>query len=212
MAQVVSSTLSGVIGYDLRTVDRENKLRAIEENLELLRLLLEEADRADYIGEQISQLQHGLQCGKFATDSGAEEEVILASLFHDIGHFCTPGKLLMGNVGVAEHEKVGAEFLLALGFSPRIARLVEGHVQAKRYLTWKNESYLAKLSPASKLTLAYQGGPMTEEEARQFEKNPDFHDILKMRTWDEKAKIPNWVVPGLNQYLQVARRHLICRV
>jgi len=52
---------------------------------------------------------------------------------------------------------------------------------------------------------------MTDSEASAFEKTAYFHDILKMRTWDEKAKIPNWKVPGLEFYLPIARRHLLSR-
>lgn len=205
-AKVVSGVTA--IGYDLSAVEREQKQRVLEENLRLLRLLLEAAEHSDYIGESISQLQHALQCGKFAMDSGADEEVILGAFLHDVGHYCTPNKKKMGDCGVAEHEKVGSEFLGALGFSKRVRRLVEGHVLAKRYLTWKNPSYYDKLSPASKTTLQYQGGPMSDEEARQFEKDPLFHEILKLRTWDEKAKMLNWKGPGLELYLPMARRHL----
>ncbi len=37
--------------------------------------------------------------------------------------------------------------------------LIENHVNAKRYLTWKNPAYFAALSEASLQTLTYQGGP-----------------------------------------------------
>ncbi len=40
-------------------------------------------------------------------------------------------------------------------------RLVEYHVQAKRYLTFSQPDYYARLSEASRRTLAYQGGVMT---------------------------------------------------
>lgn len=37
-------------------------------------------------------------------------------------------------VWLAKHDVVGAQFLRELGFSERLSRLVEGHVQAKRYM------------------------------------------------------------------------------
>ncbi len=41
---------------------------------------------------------------------------------------------------------------------------------------------------------------MTPSEARAFEQDPLFDCVLKMRTWDEKAKIVGWVVPPLESY------------
>lgn len=78
----------------------------------------------------------------------------------------------------------------------------------ERYLTFKNPHYLEKLSPASRKTLNYQGGPMTPEEAELFEMDELFHDILKLRSWDEKAKIPNYVVPQIDAYLPMIEKHL----
>ena len=48
-------------------------------------------------------------------------------------------------------------------------------------------SYYKKLSEASKGTLEYQGGPMSEAEVAQFEKDPLKNTIILMRTWDEKV-------------------------
>ena len=56
-------------------------------------------------------------------------------------------------------------FLEEHGCSSRVGKLVEAHVQAKRYLCFKNPKYFARLSDASRGTLAWQGGPMSETEA-----------------------------------------------
>lgn len=64
---------------------------------------------------------------------------------------------MMGEFGVKRHEQLGADFLRSLGFSEKIAQLVENHVQAKRYLTFRYPDYYTKLSEASKQTLIYQG-------------------------------------------------------
>jgi len=108
------------------------------ERAEALLKVLNAASSMDYIGEPISQLEHALQCGKFAADSGADNEVILGALLHDIGHLLVgfesndgPSQQRMGNLGVVNHELVGARFLLRLGFSNKLAQLVCGHVQAK---------------------------------------------------------------------------------
>ena len=44
------------------------------------------------------------------------------------------------------------------------ANLICNHVSAKRYLCWKYPDYHAKLSPASRITLRHQGGPMSSTE------------------------------------------------
>jgi predicted HD phosphohydrolase len=185
----------------------------VDERVREVVRVMQAAIDMDYIGEPISQLEHGLQCAKFAFDAGADDETVLAALFHDIGHFvvfCEDGKKRlalekpvdkMGDMGVAKHEVLGGRYLKALGFSDKTAALVEGHVLAKRYLVWKNQHYSQKLSPASKITLQYQGGPMTTEEAQLFEKSELFDTILKMRTWDDKAKIVGAKVPNLDHWV-----------
>jgi predicted HD phosphohydrolase len=72
-----------------------------------------------------------------------------------------------------------------------MARLVEYHVQAKRYLTLKEAGYYERLSEASRRTLEHQGGVMTVEEAEIFEKDPLCAVSLRMRQWDELAKEMN---------------------
>ena len=60
------------------------------------------------------------------------------------------------SVGVSGHERIGAEYLRRLGFSEKIASLVEAHVAVKRYLTGTDSKYYDGLSNASKLSLKYQ--------------------------------------------------------
>lgn len=56
-----------------------------------------------------------------------------------------------------------------MGFSQRVQEICRGHVQAKRYLCWKDPEYFNKLHEMSKAKLKYQGGPMNEKEAKIFE-------------------------------------------
>jgi len=164
----------------------------------------------EYIGEQITQWEHALQAAYMAKRAGAEEEVIIAALLHDIGHIyalAVHSKDYMGDYGASRHEHVGAEFLLSLGFTPLVASLVRRHVDAKRYLTCVQPSYMNKLSEASKVTLRYQGGPMSREEAERFEQDPLKSTILLMRTWDEKAKIVGWVGPGFDVYAPLLAKY-----
>jgi gamma-butyrobetaine dioxygenase len=74
------------------------------------------------------------------------------------------------------------------------------HVAAKRYLCAVEEPYLAGLSPASVQSLALQGGPMSDVEARAFERLPFATEAIRLRRWDDEAKIPGLEVPGLSHY------------
>ncbi|MDE3254140.1 MAG: phosphohydrolase, partial [Bacteroidota bacterium] len=106
------------------------------------------------------------------------------------------------------HEKLGADYLREKGFSERIAILVESHVAAKRYLTNRNPEYFQKLSAASKETLHFQGGVMTDEEADAFESDPLADLYIKLRYWDEQAKEINVPLPSMERYRQLMEVHL----
>lgn len=155
---------------------------------------------ADYIGEPVSQLEHMSQSAELAIEEGFDDEVILAAFFHDIGHICVMQDTTnsMGGFGVKRHEQIGADFLRSKGFSERLARLVENHVQAKRYLTYQYPEYYHSLSQASKETLTYQGGPMTQEEAKEFVNDPLFEPSIQLRRWDELAKETNMPIIDLD--------------
>jgi 2-amino-1-hydroxyethylphosphonate dioxygenase (glycine-forming) len=178
--------------------------------------LYKEHGGAEYAGEKVSQLEHMAQAAQLAEAEGYDEEVILAAFLHDIGHISESAKgdesmsasRRMGGYGIKDHEELGAEFLREKGFSKKVARLVESHVEAKRYLTYKDPVYYANLSEASKRTLEYQGGPMMAEEATAFEQYPLFDLIIRMRNWDEQAKIEHQPLPDLQHYREMMLHHL----
>jgi len=164
----------------------------------------------DYIGEPVSQLEHMSQAAALAKAEGFDDEVVLAAFFHDIGHLCaeTGEAESMDGMGNVDHEQIGADFLLERGFSERVANLVQGHVIAKRYLTYKYPEYYNRLSDASKATLNFQGGVMTAEEAADFELNPDAELIIRLRYWDDMAKEMNTPVDNIDYLKGIALTHL----
>ena len=171
--------------------------------------ILRRGAAADYIGEPVSQLEHMLQGAHLAEQAKATDDEILGVLLHDIGHLCAgPDAPDMAGLGVVDHERIGADFLRARGFSATVCHLVEGHVQAKRYLVAQRASYAHQLSAASTGTLAFQGGPMTANEAARFERDPLFASLLRVRSWDERAKDAGRSVPGLDHYQPLLERHL----
>lgn len=164
----------------------------------------------DYIGEPVSQLEHMLQAGELARKEGQPDELILAAFFHDLGHLLAFEGVVdhMEGFGVVSHEKLGADLLRDAGFSERMATMVESHVEAKRYLTFKFPAYYDLLSEASKATLDLQGGRMNHEEASAFEKDPLFDLKIKLRYWDDEAKSTESVGQSLHFYRELAEKHL----
>jgi phosphonate degradation associated HDIG domain protein len=172
--------------------------------------LYERYGQADYIGEPVSQIEHMSQSAQLAIEGGYDDEVVLAAFFHDLGHICVQASAeqSMAGYGVKSHEKIGADFLRAKGFPERVARLVENHVQAKRYLTYKYPSYYENLSEASKKTLEFQGGVMSKTEAEVFELDSLFEVSILLRKWDEEAKITNVPLITLELLKEKCRRVL----
>jgi len=152
--------------------------------------LYEKFGTEDYIGEPVSQIEHMSQAAELAIQENCDDEVVLAAFFHDIGHICVQNNpaLKMESFGIKSHEEIGADYLRSHGFSERLAQLVENHVKAKRYLTYKYPEYFEKLSEASKQTLKFQGGVMSKVEANEFERDPLFEASVLLRRWDEEAK------------------------
>ena len=153
--------------------------------------------KADYIGENITQMDHALQSGFLAMEENPNDyEFILAALLHDIGHILNIDgqKLMMDdsksrlNLGVATHEYIGSGYLRSLGFPERICMLISMHVRAKRYLTSTDVKYMDNLSEASYKTMKYQGGMMSMAEAEAFQKNEYFSDAIRIRYIDDYAK------------------------
>jgi len=146
------------------------------------------------IGEKITQIEHGLQAAKMAEDKCYDEEIIIAALLHDIGHILemdtvnAMGNGTTGNLGVKDHEKLGAEYLRKHNFPERVVSMVLNHVNTKRYLVSKNEKYKLELSDASLKTLEFQNGKMTDRECCDFENDPYFKEHLIIRELDDLAK------------------------
>lgn len=172
--------------------------------------LYEKFGDEDYIGEPVSQLEHMSQAAALAKAEGHDDEVILAAFFHDIGHLCAEAGEAesMDGMGNVDHEQIGADYLLERGFSERVANLVQGHVIAKRYLTYKYPEYYNRLSDASKATLNFQGGVMTADEAADFELSPDAELIIRLRYWDDMAKEMNVPVDNIAYLKTIALTHL----
>jgi predicted HD phosphohydrolase len=168
-----------------------------------------------YGGEPVSELAHSLQCADLAEVAGADDELVLASLLHDVGRFAVDPGLIddatespvpAGRCGRGHHD-LGAA-LIAPHVSVRVAWLVRMHVPAKRYLCATEPDYLARLTPVSRHTLGLQGGVMTAQEVAALAAHPWLSAALSLRRWDDEAKVARKATRPLEAWAPLLRRHL----
>jgi phosphonate degradation associated HDIG domain protein len=153
-----------------------------------------------YHGEAVSQAEHALQAADLAEQEGAPDRLVVAALLHDVGHLLEGQDEDLAERGIdGRHEEAGGAWL-ARHFGPEVTAPIRLHVAAKRYLCAVDPDYLEGLSPASRLSLDVQGGPMRPEERARFEANPYHRDALRLRHWDDMAKVPGLAVPGLEHH------------
>ncbi len=162
-------------------------------------------------GEAVSELTHAIQTALLAEESEASDSLVVACLLHDIGHLLHDAGEDIADKNVdMKHEVLGASFL-EKWFLPRVTCPVALHVDAKRYLATRAESYLHQLSPASVKSFWLQGGYMTEEELKNFSAGDYYQDAIKLRLFDELAKDPEKKIPRLSNFEAVVKRELAAK-
>jgi phosphonate degradation associated HDIG domain protein len=152
--------------------------------------------------ELLSQIDHAVQCAALAQQSGASDDLIVASLLHDIGHLLEL-ESKSGNVNIDiddKHESTGTRYL-AKSFGSGVTAPIALHVDAKRYLCAVEPAYFDTLSEGSVRSLELQGGPMNNDEARRFEGLAGFKDAVSLRRWDEQGKILDLEVAPFSTYV-----------
>jgi gamma-butyrobetaine dioxygenase len=177
--------------------------------------LLSSAGAREYLGEPVTVLAHLLQAGSLAEAAGAAPALVAAALLHDVGHLLEAsadgehgGTGLRGGSFAEDGDVHGerAADWLAGWFGPDVTEPVRLHVAAKRYLCGTDPGYYGLLSPASRHTLAVQGGPMTAEQASQFTATPFARQAVLVRRWDDSAKQPGAGQEVLEHFLPLLRQ------
>jgi gamma-butyrobetaine dioxygenase len=157
-------------------------------------------------GESITQHDHALQCAALARAAGASDVLIVAALFHDVGHLADDA--LAGHADLSkvddDHEARGARILARL-FGSTVAQPVALHVTAKRWRCTREPAYHDELSSASQATLIAQGGLLNEAECVRFEQHPGFEDARALRTWDDSGKVAGLNVGTLRDWEPLVR-------
>lgn len=168
--------------------------------------IFERCGDEEYLGEPVTMAQHMLQGATLAERNGLEEDIIVGALLHDIGHFTSEfGTFSMNDTEDRHHEEAGAD-VLSRFFPDVITDCVRYHVAAKRYLCATKPDYFKRLSDASIHSLNLQGGPMNDEEVREFEKNPNLKQIIQVRYLDEAGKQPDMGTPDFWHFAPMVQR------
>jgi phosphonate degradation associated HDIG domain protein len=164
-------------------------------------VVLYERWSGEHYDEVLSQLDHALQTAALAVAAGAPDELVVASLLHDVGHLIEldGGGRARRRTEDLHHETVGAAYLGDL-FSREVTAPIALHVRAKRYLCTVDASYHDSLSEGSQRSLARQGGPMTPDEVDAFARLAGSDDAVCLRRWDDGGKVDGLAVPGLDEY------------
>ena len=177
-----------------------------------LRKLFELYDHKHY-GEACDQLSHAITCATLAQEKQYSEPLIVAAFLHDLGHFIADHYQVYGlnKFGHPKHDELGAKYLEDLGFDKKVVMPIRLHVAAKRYLCATKPDYFARLSEASVHSLNLQGGPMDQDEVREFEKNPNVKDIVAVRYLDDAGKIAGMETPDFWHFAPMVQRMVDAR-
>jgi phosphonate degradation associated HDIG domain protein len=179
---------------------------SIEQALDRIATLFSTLGQRAYSGEPVSQLEHALQSAMFAQAEGAAEPLVAAALLHDIGHLVNDQGETPSARGIDDlHQFHGAHFLRPL-FGSDVLEPIRLHVQAKRYLCSVRPGYQDALSPDSQRSLALQGDALDAAAAETFSQTAFAGDAVRLRLWDDAAKVAGLVTPPLSSLLPLLAR------
>lgn len=170
--------------------------------LDQLTSLLEASGTRQYGGESVSQLEHALQSAWLAEQAGEPDELVVASLLHDVGHLVAPRPQGENEPDAAKddvHQYLAIPFLRGV-FPDSVLEPIRLHVDAKRYLCHTEPGYWACLSDVSKHSLELQGGVFDAQQAAAFIAQPFAPEAVRLRRYDDLAKTPGLEVPDLDYY------------
>ena len=182
----------------------------MEENIiaHLLNLLKTKGSDLQYGNEDVTQLEHALQCAELAEKNNFPKEVITAALLHDIGHLLYDGEDPIHEGKDGHHENLGADYLSQY-FGDQVTLPIRAHVDSKRYLSAVEDGYYDLLSEGSKKSLEVQGGPFSKEQANNFINKPFMKQAVAIRRFDDQAKVLNKKTPELSHFKQYVEQSLI---
>lgn len=162
--------------------------------------LFRDRGESQYGHEAVTQLEHALQAALLGEQEGAPASLITAALLHDVGHLLHDLDDDAPDKGIDDRHEVLAEQWMNEHFGPEVVAPAAMHVDAKRYLCATEKGYFERLSPPSVQSLALQGGPMSEAEVRAFESRPYWREAVRLRRWDDEAKVAGLRTPPIEHF------------
>ena len=155
-----------------------------------------------FYGEKCNQRCHAISSAYYAREQGYAENIVVAALLHDIGHFIAHerGYPNCAELGYPEHAILAADWLSERGFPEEITEPIRYHVMAKRYRATTSH---VTLSAASEQTLALQGGRLTVAEAQSFAAHPYFEAAILLRECDDSGKPAEQIDEDIESWLDV---------
>ena len=179
--------------------------------LEDIGALFREHGHIEYSGERVTQLEHALQAAHRAERAQAPMELVTAAFLHDLGHLLNQQGETPSERGIDDqHQYFAIPFLRPL-FPPAVIEPIRLHVDAKRALCAVDGAYHEQLSEDSKRSLELQGGVFTPEAAAAFLAKTHAEDAMRVRRWDDAAKVPGESTPPMEHYLEIAARCAVRR-
>jgi phosphonate degradation associated HDIG domain protein len=167
--------------------------------------LYERRGAAMYGSEAVSQLEHALQCAALAMEEGANDPLVAAALLHDLGHLAAEVPHHVDRDADDVHQFLAVPFLRGT-FPDAVVVPIRLHVDAKRYLCRAESGYWDALSPASRHSLELQGGVFNQIAAERFLARPHAWDAVRLRRWDDLAKVPGRLTPRLREFEPLLER------
>ena len=150
----------------------------------------------------VDELDHALQAAARARDDGADDELVLAAALHDLAH--SPQ---FGAIAAQHHDRIAMEWLTPR-LGDRVGWLAGAHVAAKRYLVATDPDYATTLSDVSVDSLHHQGGAYVDSALVDHRWWPD---ALRLRRYDDAAKVARGDAASIDDVLLVAKRVLALR-
>ena len=146
----------------------------------------------EYSGEGVSQVEHALQAARFAEQENAGDALVTAALLHDLGHLLNRQGETPTLRGIDDqHQYFAIPFMRPL-FPAAVIEPIRLHVDAKRALCSLEPGYYEGLSDESK-----RGAFLAKPHARE---------AMRLRRWDDKAKVAGAATGALDHYLEIAAR------
>jgi predicted HD phosphohydrolase len=153
-------------------------------------------------GDAVSQLEHALQCAMLALEDDAPVQLVAAALLHDFGHLVAELPPGVADEFDDTHPRLAMPFLRGT-FPEAVTEPIRLHTDAKRYLCHTEPGYAASLSAASRRGLERAGGAFDVSEAARFLVQPFASEALRLRRWDDMARVPGARTPALEELVWV---------